>query len=317
MPFVPRTTATQYCAIGSLKSNIGHAGEAAGICSFIKTVMALQHRELPPSLHYESPNPQIDFANSPFFVNSSLRQWTTPHGQATHRGRHRRWAPAARTCTCCCRRRPPPRPSAPSRAPTSCWCCRHALPAALDCRNARPGRASACQPDPMLGDVAHTLLVGRKRFAHRRAVVVRDVADAIAALEATDRKQFIAAHREDQQAPPCTSCSPVAGRSTPAWARGLYENEPVYRDAFEAALCIHRARAAHGAAVAGAGIRRTRRRTANHRLKSPSRAVPLMFVAEYALAQAARLLGHRADCDGGPQRRRICGGLPRRRAVAA
>ena len=69
------TQRKNYCAIGSLKSNIGHLGEAAGVAAFIKTIMALRHREIPPSLHFESPNPQIDFVNSPFFVNQKLTPW--------------------------------------------------------------------------------------------------------------------------------------------------------------------------------------------------------------------------------------------------
>src|SRR5215218_7172627 len=64
-----------YCALGSVKSNIGHLDAAAGVAGLIKTVLALKHRELPPSLHYQTANPQIDFANSPFYVNASLRPW--------------------------------------------------------------------------------------------------------------------------------------------------------------------------------------------------------------------------------------------------
>src|SRR6185312_6783027 len=64
-----------FCAIGSLKPNIGHLGEAAGIAGLIKTVLALKNRAIPPSLNYRSPNPQIDFDSSPFFVNASLATW--------------------------------------------------------------------------------------------------------------------------------------------------------------------------------------------------------------------------------------------------
>src|SRR5207248_1313151 len=63
------------CALGSVKSNIGHLDTAAGIAGLIKTVQALEHRELPPSLHFEAPNPRIDFANGPFRVNSRLTPW--------------------------------------------------------------------------------------------------------------------------------------------------------------------------------------------------------------------------------------------------
>ena len=64
-----------YCAIGSLKTNIGHLDTAAGVCGLIKTALALHHGAIPPSLHFESPNPRIDFAGSPFFVNTELRPW--------------------------------------------------------------------------------------------------------------------------------------------------------------------------------------------------------------------------------------------------
>ncbi|NEP60016.1 MAG: SDR family NAD(P)-dependent oxidoreductase, partial [Symploca sp. SIO2G7] len=64
-----------FCAIGSVKSNIGHLDAAAGVTGLIKTVLALKHQLLPPTLHFEQPNPKIDFANSPFYVNTTLSEW--------------------------------------------------------------------------------------------------------------------------------------------------------------------------------------------------------------------------------------------------
>ncbi|WP_324656416.1 type I polyketide synthase [Burkholderia thailandensis] len=64
-----------FCALGSVKTNIGHLDAAAGIAGLIKTVLALQHRVIPPSLHFHEPNPRIDLANSPFFVNAAARPW--------------------------------------------------------------------------------------------------------------------------------------------------------------------------------------------------------------------------------------------------
>jgi myxalamid-type polyketide synthase MxaB len=69
------TQKTGYCAIGSVKTNIGHLDVAAGIASLIKTALALENRKLPPSLHFEEPNPQIDLANSPFYVQTALTDW--------------------------------------------------------------------------------------------------------------------------------------------------------------------------------------------------------------------------------------------------
>ncbi|RXJ49669.1 polyketide synthase [Gelidibacter gilvus] len=64
-----------YCAIGSIKSNMGHLTAAAGVAGFIKTILAMNHQQIPPSLGFSSPNPSIDFENSPFFVNNVLRDW--------------------------------------------------------------------------------------------------------------------------------------------------------------------------------------------------------------------------------------------------
>ncbi|NES18381.1 MAG: SDR family NAD(P)-dependent oxidoreductase, partial [Symploca sp. SIO3E6] len=74
--FAEHTQKKQFCAIGSVKTNVGHLNTAAGVASLIKTVLALKHGLIPPSLHFEQPSPQIDFANSPFYVNTSLSEWS-------------------------------------------------------------------------------------------------------------------------------------------------------------------------------------------------------------------------------------------------
>ena len=77
--FREATNRNGYCAIGSLKSNVGHLDTAAGVAGLIKTVLALRHRQLPGSLHFHTPNPQIDFQDTPFYVNVSLADWK-PNG---------------------------------------------------------------------------------------------------------------------------------------------------------------------------------------------------------------------------------------------
>ena len=79
------TTKKRFCALGAVKSNIGHLNTAAGIAGFIKTVLALKNGLIPPSLHYKTPNPKIDFENSPFFVNTRLREWL-PEGYVRRAG---------------------------------------------------------------------------------------------------------------------------------------------------------------------------------------------------------------------------------------
>ncbi len=73
--FRARTEKRGYCALGSIKSNLGHLESAAGAAGLIKTVLALRHRQIPPSLHFDSPNPEIDFASSPFYLNTELAEW--------------------------------------------------------------------------------------------------------------------------------------------------------------------------------------------------------------------------------------------------
>ena len=64
-----------YCALGSIKSNMGHLTAAAGVAGLIKTILAVNHRQIPASLGFEKPNPAIDFENSPFFVNTEFCDW--------------------------------------------------------------------------------------------------------------------------------------------------------------------------------------------------------------------------------------------------
>ena len=75
--FRRHTRALQFCALGSVKSNIGHLDAAAGIAGLLKTALALKHRQIPPAIHFEVPNARIDFNSSPFFVNRSLLDWRT------------------------------------------------------------------------------------------------------------------------------------------------------------------------------------------------------------------------------------------------
>jgi acyl transferase domain-containing protein len=78
--FRASSSRSQFCALGSVKTNIGHLDAAAGIAGLIKTILALKHRQLPPSLHFHEPNPQIDFASTPFYVNRRLVEWESEGG---------------------------------------------------------------------------------------------------------------------------------------------------------------------------------------------------------------------------------------------
>ena len=76
--FQHRTSLKQFCAIGSIKTNLGHLDEAAGIAGLIKTALSLYHRRIPPSLHFTEPNAELEYKSSPFYVNTTLQEWPAP-----------------------------------------------------------------------------------------------------------------------------------------------------------------------------------------------------------------------------------------------
>ncbi|MCA9926259.1 MAG: polyketide synthase, partial [Anaerolineales bacterium] len=80
------TEEKQFCALGSVKSNVGHLDAAAGVAGLIKAALSLEHGQMPPSLHFSQPNPRIDFENSPFFVNKSLRSFARQPGMPLRAG---------------------------------------------------------------------------------------------------------------------------------------------------------------------------------------------------------------------------------------
>jgi acyl transferase domain-containing protein len=166
------------CAMGTVKSNIGHLDIAAGVAGLIKTVLALEHRQIPPSLHFERPNPRIDFANSPVYVNDSLREWTGPGPRRAGVSSFGFGGTNAHVVL----------EEAPAVALTSSSRPWHLLvlsaktgPALEQAtRNLAAWLRERSEVD--LGDVAYTLLVGRQAFSRRRFVVARDAADAVDAL---------------------------------------------------------------------------------------------------------------------------------------
>jgi acyl transferase domain-containing protein/NADP-dependent 3-hydroxy acid dehydrogenase YdfG len=169
----------QYCALGSVKTNIGHSQYAAGVAGVLKVVLALQHRQIPPSLHYHVGNPAIDFADSPFFVNTTLLPWPEG-GRLAAVSSFGAGGTNAHLVI--------------GEAPVSAR--RHAsLPAylvVLSARSERQLRQQAeqlltfCRQTPTLdlGNLSFTLIGGRKHFEYRLAVVVGNFDELCAALAA-------------------------------------------------------------------------------------------------------------------------------------
>jgi acyl transferase domain-containing protein len=178
--FRKTTDKKTFCAIGSVKSNVGHLDAAAGVTGLIKTALMLEHKEIVPSLHYEAPNPNIDFHNSPFYVNTRLRSWES--GGATRIAGVSSFGIGGTNAHVIVEEAPEPQPSGPSRE----W---HLFPlsartrTALDASSQNLAEHLKRHLDVPLADIAYTLQTGRKAFSCRRLIVCRETGDAVAGLE--------------------------------------------------------------------------------------------------------------------------------------
>ncbi len=179
------TPARQFCAIGSVKSNIGHLEAAAGIAGLTKVLLQLKHRQQVPSLHAAEPNPNIDFASSPFFVQQTLHEWQPAPGAPTPRraGISSFGAGGANAHLLIEEYPEPEAPRAAHRVPPPYLC-------VLSAKNEDRLRASAqrllawieAHPGLDMGAVAYTLQIGREPFEERLALLATDQADCIAQL---------------------------------------------------------------------------------------------------------------------------------------
>ena len=228
------TQKKQYCAIGSVKTNVGHLDAAAGVTGVIKTALALKNRELPPSLHFENPNPKIDFANSPFFVNTKLSEWKS--NSTLRRAGVSSFGIGGTNAHVILEEAPFLEPASPLR-PWQLILLSAKTESALDKMTGNLIAYLRENPSLNLADVAYTLHVGRKSFSHRRFVVCRDVDDALRALESMDPKRVLSYNIEPENRS-VTFMFPGLGEQYVNMSRGIYESEPTFREDIDRCLEI-------------------------------------------------------------------------------
>jgi len=287
--FRKTTEKRQFCALGSVKSNIGHTNNAAGIAGLIKTVFALKQGKLPPNLHGGASNPHIDFARSPFYLCETLTAWPT---QAyPRRAGVSAFGVGGTNAHVVLEQAPQVPPSDPARG------------AQLLVLSAKTPAALAAASDHLVGylrehptvnvaDVAYTLAVGRKAFAYRRMLVAEQAAEVI---EQLPQAPILAA----KASPMVMFLLPGQGTQTVNVGRALYQQEPVFREQVDAC-------SAHLAATLGVSLAALlyppadQLEAATAQLKTTAIAQPAVFVLAYAMAkmwaaygiQPNALLGH-------------------------
>ena len=215
-----------FCAIGSVKTNIGHLDTAAGVTGLIKTILALKHQQIPPSLHFKQPNPQIDFANSPFYVNDKLSEWKS-NGDPRYAGVSS-FGIGGTNAHIILEEAPDVKPSNFGRiqkllvisAKTS---------SALETATKNLVKHLQQHPELNLADVAYTLGVGRRAFDHRRIVVSQDLNDTVKILEKKD-PQRVFTHFQEPCEREVVFMFPGQGSQYVEMGRELYQTEPIFRE---------------------------------------------------------------------------------------
>ncbi|NNB87043.1 type I polyketide synthase [Corallococcus exiguus] len=277
--FGGKETGQKRVALGSLKAAIGHLDAAAGIAGVVKTVLAMEHGEIPASPHFQQANPVIDFDAGPFFVPSQPRPWTSPNGP--RRAGVSAFGIGGTNTHVILEEAPKAAAPAPSRRAWHVLPLSARTPAALDAATERLAAHLGANPNVSLADVAYTLQVGRHAHEHRRAVVVKDVADAKAALR--DARRLLSGSGTNTRRPVVFLFS-GQGSQYVDMGRGLYEQEPVFRTEVDA--CAEKLKP-----HLGLDLRTVLyppadgREKATEQIKQTSLTQPSLFVIEYALAK--------------------------------
>ncbi|MEH2238966.1 beta-ketoacyl synthase N-terminal-like domain-containing protein [Nostoc sp.] len=269
-----------FCAIGSVKTNVGHLDAAAGIAGLIKTILALKHKQIPPSLHCEQPNPQIDFASSPFYVNTALTEWKS--GIIPRRAGITSLGFGGTNAHVIVEEAPFMEASNPGRthkllmlsAKTS---------SALETATVNLANHLKQYPNLNLADVAYTLQVGRQTFNHRRILVCETIEDAVEALHTLEAQTAFTHYQQ-----PCNRrvvfMFPGQGAQSVNMAQELYQREPKFTEEVDSCCLILKP-------YLGLDLRdilypsEAQTETATKQLKQTSIIQSALFVIEYALSK--------------------------------
>lgn len=272
-----RTTQDRnFCAIGSVKSNFGHLNTAAGVASLIKTVLALENQVIPPSLHFQSPHPKLGLESSPFFVNDTAREWRP--GATRRRAGVSAFSMGGTNAHLILEEAPRREAGSPA-GPGQLLVLSAPTDSALKAMVARLQAHLGAHPELELADVAYTLQLGRREFAHRCAVVCRDTAEATRKLQELHRLHMgVASTTETGVA----FLFPGQGSQRLGMARALYRAEAVFRE--EVDRCARLLQPRLGLDLREVLIAEQRTGELEARLEQTALAQPALFTLEHALA---------------------------------
>lgn len=225
--FRTHTPKKQFCAIGSVKTNIGHTDAAAGVAGFIKTVLSLEKRVIPGSLNFTQPNPELEIQESPFYVNTRTKDWpqsTGPRRAATTS------LGLGGTNAHVILEESPPQATFPGSRKSQLFLWSAQTASVLDQSTAKLLQYLKMNKQASIADVAYTLQVGRRQLPCRRYMVCQDAEHAIRQLETSPEKLFTSTRGPKER----RSNSPVflfpgQGSQYLNMAKEIYLTERIFR----------------------------------------------------------------------------------------
>lgn len=274
------TERKEFCALGSVKGNIGHLDTAAGVAGMIKAILALENAQIPPCGGFERVHPDIDLEGSPFYVNTELRNWQA--SESPRRAAVSALGVGGTNAHAILEQAPPAERTEP--APPWQLLVFSGKSGAAATRNVQRLAAHLRKrPDLDLADAAYTLQTGREAFTHRCFLVCRDGEDAVAALAAENPPSLFSGQTAEED-PRIVFVFPGAGTQFLAMGLDLYQTEPLYRQSIDRCSDILRTQLG-GRPGSSMDAERGEMEAPSEEWDRPSRALPALFASEYALAQ--------------------------------
>lgn len=279
-----RQSQKQFCAIGSVKGNMGHLTHAAGVAGFIKTVLALYNRQLPPSVNFTQPNPHINFYSSPFIVNTKLRAWEMTTGKRL--AGVSSFGVGGTNAHVVLEEYAGEQDALPTITENNtgpelvCWSAHHID--SLKAYNTRLLDYSRTNATCRIRDLAYTLHVTRQDFAIRNFVVAKDMEELAAQISATE-SLMAAAYTVKEKKNNVVFLFPGQGNQYPNMGKELYDTELVYRNAIdECAEILQQYMAEDIRAILFTAAADS---SAVEKLNNTRYAQPALFVTSYALSR--------------------------------
>ncbi len=275
----------KYCAIGSVKSNMGHLDTAAGVAGFIKTALSLKHRKIVPSLHFQQPNPKINFDGGPFYVNTELKDWLS-NGDHPLRAGVSSFGIGG-TNAHIVLEESPVKHHDPAEKSFPLLTLSGKNKASL-LRHIEELKAFILN-DPTIhaDDIAFTLQVGRKHFNHRRAIAFLDREDLIFQLS----KSGSGSREAPTAGVDVVFLFQGLGSQYVNMGRQLYQNELLFRQELDNGFRLLEALTGknYKEIIYPAG-------TPTDEINITGYAQPIIFIFEYALAKLVMSWGIKAQC---------------------